>query len=53
MVTGTAPVNWLGPSASPAEIAAAWRPEVFQRLLAVKERVDPENMFRFGHAIVG
>jgi len=51
--TGTAPVNWLGPSATPAEIAAAWRPEVFQRLLAIKERVDPTNMFRFGHAIVG
>lgn len=51
--TGTAPVNWLGPSATPAEIAAAWRPEVFQRLLAIKERVDPANMFRFGHAIVG
>ena len=51
--TGTAPVNWIGPSATPAEVAAAWRPEVLRRLLEVKGRVDPDNMFRFGHAIVG
>ena len=51
--TGTAPINWLGPTATPAEVAAAWSPEVFQRLREIKRRVDPGNVFRFSHAIVG
>lgn len=51
--TGTAPVNWLSSSATPAEVAAAWRPEVFRRLLEIKRRVDPDHVFRFGHAIAG
>lgn len=49
--TGTTLVNWLG-TATPAEVARAWRPEAHARLLAVKRTVDPGNVFRFGHALV-
>ncbi len=48
--TGTTIVNWLG-SATPAEVARAWRPEVHARLMEIKRRVDPCDVFRFGHAL--
>lgn len=51
--TGTSLLNWLGEASTPAEVAAAWRPEVHQRLMAVKRSVDPGNVFRFGHALGG
>lgn len=49
--TGTALLNWLGSTTDPAEVAKAWRPGVYQRLLAVKREVDPGNVFRLGHAL--
>ncbi len=49
--TGTSMLNWLGEASSPAEVARAWRPEVHQRLMSVKRAVDPDNVFRFGHAL--
>ncbi|TIC88868.1 FAD-binding oxidoreductase [Nocardioides sp. GY 10113] len=49
--TGTALLNWLGASASAAEVAAAWRPDVHHRLLAMKRSLDPRNVFRLGHAL--
>jgi hypothetical protein len=51
--TGTSLLNWLGETSTPAEVARAWRPEVHRRLLEVKQAVDPANVFRFGHALVG
>ncbi|MGN6576214.1 MAG: FAD-binding protein [Nocardioides sp.] len=48
--TGTTLVNWLG-DAGPSEVARAWRPEVHARLMQVKRAVDPDNVFRFGHAL--
>jgi hypothetical protein len=49
--TGTSLLNWLGATATPAEVARAWRPEVHRRLITVKRAVDPDNVFRFGHAL--
>jgi hypothetical protein len=49
--TGTTLVNWLG-TATPDEVARAWKPEVHARLLDIKRAVDPGNVFRFGHALV-
>jgi hypothetical protein len=45
-----APVNFLGHTPA-AEVAAAWEPEIYQRLLAIKKTVDPTNVFRFGHTL--
>jgi len=51
--TGTSLLNWLGETTTPADAARAWRPEVHQRLMTVKRSVDPDNVFRFGHALGG
>ena len=51
--TGTSLMNWLGETASAEEVGRAWRPEVHRRLMTVKRQVDPTNVFRFGHALVG
>jgi FAD/FMN-containing dehydrogenase len=49
--TGTSLLNWLGATATPAEVARAWRPEVHRRLMTIKRAVDPDDVFRFGHAL--
>jgi FAD/FMN-containing dehydrogenase len=43
-------VNFLGDVTGPEEVAAAYPPAVFDRLRAVKQDVDPNGVFRFGHA---
>jgi FAD/FMN-containing dehydrogenase len=43
-------VNFLGEVSGPEEVAAAYLPETYQRLRAVKEQVDPAGIFSFGHA---
>ena len=48
--TGTALLNWLG-AASADEVAHAWTPATYARLQAVKRRVDPSELFRFGHVV--
>ena len=48
---GTCLLNWLGDSHTPAQVAAAWQPEVHGRLMTVKRSVDPHNLFRYGHAL--
>lgn len=47
--TGTVQLNWLGETATPADVARAWTPETHRRLMEVKRAVDPDNVFRFGH----
>jgi FAD/FMN-containing dehydrogenase len=49
--TGTSIVNWLSSTASREDVARAWRPEVYERLVAIKQQVDPDRVFRFGHAL--
>ncbi|WP_332661862.1 FAD-binding oxidoreductase [Aeromicrobium sp.] len=50
-LTGTSLLNFLGDSTTPEQVARAWKPEVHQRLLAIKHEVDPDNVFRMGHAL--
>jgi hypothetical protein len=49
--TGTALLNFLG-AATPRDVARAWTPDAHTRLLRAKHRVDPGNVFRFGHALL-
>src|SRR4051812_12942602 len=44
-------VNFLGEVEGPAEVAAAYPPGVAERLRAIKQAVDPDRVFSFGHAI--
>ncbi len=44
--------NFLGRSADPDAVAAAWPPETRARLLEVKRAWDPDNLFRLGHALL-
>ncbi|MGY1635358.1 FAD-binding oxidoreductase [Geodermatophilus sp. SYSU D00742] len=44
-------VNFLGDVAGPAEVAAAYPPAVAERLLALKQEVDPAGVFSSGHAL--
>ena len=36
----------------PRGLVAAWEPATYDRLLALKSRTDPSNLFRLGHALV-
>ncbi|MFI0544913.1 FAD-binding oxidoreductase [Streptomyces sp. WSLK1-3] len=47
---GTALLNFLG-ATTPKELAAVWSADVHARLLDIKEKVDPDNLFRVGHAL--
>jgi FAD/FMN-containing dehydrogenase len=50
--TGATYVNFLDlDEASPERVRAAYSPEVWQRLVALKDRYDPGNVFRFGRNI--
>jgi FAD/FMN-containing dehydrogenase len=44
-------VGFLG-SADPADVAAAYPPDTYRRLAAVKRRYDPANVFRRTHNIL-
>jgi FAD/FMN-containing dehydrogenase len=50
-LTGRSLANWLGCATTPEEVAAAWEPEDRARLVAVKNSVDPQNLFRYGHPL--
>lgn len=51
-VTGETYLNYLDlDGATPARIRAAYSPADWQRLLALKERYDPANVFRFNRNI--
>ncbi|MGY1810729.1 FAD-binding oxidoreductase [Blastococcus sp. SYSU D00669] len=43
-------LNFLG-AAGPQEVGTLWGDGDLERLIAVKRRVDPEDVFRFGHRV--
>ncbi|SNS99459.1 FAD/FMN-containing dehydrogenase [Geodermatophilus pulveris] len=43
--------NFLGDVSEPAEVAASYPPAVRERLLALKDAVDPGGVFSSGHAL--
>ena len=46
--TGNTYVNFMElESASAERVKAAYAPEDFERLIALKDRYDPQNVFRF------
>ena len=50
--TGATYVNFLDlDEASPEQVRAAYSPEVWERLIELKDRYDPENVFRFNRNI--
>ncbi len=50
--TGATYLNFLNlEEASPERVRAAYSPEVWERLVALKDRYDPENVFRFNRNI--
>lgn len=51
-LTGTGQLNFLGDALTPEAVAVAWAPDAHRRLLEVKARVDPDNVFCHGHALV-
>lgn len=50
-LTGTAQLNFLGDAVTPEAVALAWDPATHARLVETKRRVDPDNLFCFGHAL--
>jgi FAD/FMN-containing dehydrogenase len=44
-------VNYLGDDAGRADVVAAYGPEKYRRLAAIKRRYDPDNVFRFNQNI--
>ncbi|MBW0105225.1 DUF742 domain-containing protein, partial [Pseudonocardia sp. KRD291] len=49
--TGGAALNFLGSVTDVDRVATAWDPDTYRRLVELKGRWDPENLFRFGYAI--
>ncbi|MGH9159854.1 MAG: FAD-binding protein [Vicinamibacteraceae bacterium] len=51
-MTGDLQINALGPgSTGPAQTRAAYSENSYRRLVALKDRYDPDNVFRFNHNI--
>lgn len=44
-------VNFLGPNDSASRIREAYPGDTWERLVAVKRRYDPTNLFRMNHNI--
>ncbi|MCC9197922.1 FAD-binding oxidoreductase [Arthrobacter sp. zg-Y820] len=44
-------VNFRGPVGRKGDVAPVWEPGVFGRLQAAKAAYDPQNLFRFSHAV--
>jgi FAD/FMN-containing dehydrogenase len=49
--TGGGYVNYAPIDETPERVRAAYGPERWDRLVAVKRRLDPDNVFRFNHNI--
>ncbi|MGC5009344.1 FAD-binding oxidoreductase [Streptosporangium sp. DT93] len=49
--TGGTTLNFHGAALGAAELARAWPEKTLGRLAALKDRYDPDRMFRFGHVV--
>jgi FAD/FMN-containing dehydrogenase len=54
-VNGGVWLNFMGGNGSGAQerIKAAYEPEAYERLVALKEKYDPDNLFRFSYQLKG
>jgi hypothetical protein len=50
--TGSTMVNFHGRPGDATDRARAWPPEAYEAILRAKRRYDPENVMRFGHAVL-
>src|SRR2546428_11646920 len=50
-LSGGGYVNYSPVDESRERVMAAYGPERYERLVAVKRRLDPDNVFRFNHNI--
>jgi FAD/FMN-containing dehydrogenase len=48
---GATLVNFHGRPGDSADRARPWHPKTYARLCELKARFDPQNLFRFGHAV--
>ncbi|MBO3746816.1 FAD-binding oxidoreductase [Streptosporangiaceae bacterium NEAU-GS5] len=46
-------VNVLGSASDPERVRAGWPPEIYARLVELKRRYDPGDLFRYGHRLQG
>jgi FAD/FMN-containing dehydrogenase len=44
-------MNFLGDGVTKDDVAACWPSETYERLCTIKRQVDPQNLFRHGHAL--
>jgi FAD/FMN-containing dehydrogenase len=50
--TGTTQINFLtGYDTAPEAVRKAYEPETYERLVQIKEKYDPQNLFRVNHNI--
>ena len=50
--TGFTMVNFHGHAGDATDRARAWPPEIYELITKAKRRYDPDNMMRFGHAVI-
>jgi FAD/FMN-containing dehydrogenase len=50
--TGHTMVNFHGRPGDATDRARAWPPEIYETIKKAKRRYDPDNMMRFGHAVI-
>ena len=50
--TGLTMVNFHGRAGDATDRARAWPPEIYETIKQAKRRYDPDNMMRFGHAVI-
>jgi FAD/FMN-containing dehydrogenase len=50
--TGLTMVNFHGHAGDATDRARAWPPEIYETIKRAKRRYDPDNMMRFGHAVI-
>ena len=50
--TGYTMVNFHGHPGDATDRARAWPPEIYDVIKKAKRQYDPDNMMRFGHAVI-